>query len=61
MLKEYEDGFIDPEAFQERINPMQIAELQNQEAARSQRIYIFVHLPQLAESIYYKKWVSPTC
>ena len=57
-MKEYEDGFIDPEAFQERVSPAQIAELQRREAEKSQRIYVFVALPQLAESIYFKKWVS---
>ena len=57
MLKDYEDGLVEPEAFQAKIDPALISDLQRREAESSNRLYVFVKLPILGSKIVYTEYV----
>lgn len=59
MLKQYEDGLIEPEAFQRKVDPRQIADLQRREADSSGRMYVFVTLPFHADTVFYDDMIRP--
>lgn len=52
-LKEYEDGAVDPECFQQKIKPEHVYKLQRQESASSSTTYVTVALPLFPHSIIY--------
>jgi hypothetical protein len=56
-MKDYEDGFIEPEVFQNKIHPDAISHMQRREAEVSGRMYVFVKLPRLAFPVQYEEYV----
>lgn len=54
MLKEYEDGFVDPETFQKRYNPAKIYTLIEREAEVSKQCYLYIEMPRFRQRIVYQ-------
>lgn len=52
-MKKYDDGYVDPEAFQEKADPISIRMLQEREAIESQRIYVLISLPIINHKIVF--------
>lgn len=57
-LKEYEDGVVDPECFQQKIKPEHVYKLQRQESASSSTTYVNVALPLFPHAIVYADLVG---
>lgn len=59
MLKEYEDGFIEPEAFHSRLDPEAVRTLQRQQAEDTGVLYVFVKLPIIGHPVVFGDYLVP--
>lgn len=58
MLKEYEDGFIEPETFHSKLDPEAVRTLQRQQAEETDSLYVFIKLPIIGHQVVFEDFLA---